>query len=210
MIRIFHENDRVAQQTAQSMRDRGVLAVNLLGAPGAGKTTVITQLASRMPKGSVCCLQADLESDIDTQKLTKLGVVTKQINTHGTCHLDALVIADTLTDFLPQNAKILFIENIGNLVCTADFKIGEHVRILVSSVAEGSDKPYKYPPIFQSADTVILTKTDLLEHVDFNQDEFIKGVNALCPTAPIFFVNGRSGQGFEEVISWLISRNAQA
>ena len=207
---ILDENDHIASHINEKLSKKQILCVNEMGAPGAGKTTVLKNIIKHMDGILPYVIEGDIESDIDTQELKKLGIKTYQINTFGACHLDAPMVHNMVNniDFIDFDKKggILFIENIGNLVCPAEFSIGEHVKMLISSVTEGSDKPYKYPVAFEKADIIILNKIDLLPHVDFDEDFFMKGVRALNKDAKVFKVSGKTGEGFEAVAAWLAEK----
>jgi hydrogenase nickel incorporation protein HypB len=200
---IYAENDRISSIINKEFDKKGIFGVNVLGSPGAGKTTTLIQLIKRMPDIKCYVVEGDIESDIDTVTLRRLGVDATQINTGGACHLDAVMIQKSIDDFELKNDGILFIENIGNLVCTAEFKIGEHIKMIIASVTEGSDKPYKYPLIFENADVILLNKVDLMPYVDFDEEFFLKGIRALNPHVPVFKVSGKTGKGFDEAAKWL-------
>lgn len=204
---IHDENDRIAQEVNKKLNDAGVFVINVMGAPGAGKTSSIISIIQNNPDKQFYVIEGDIESDIDAVKLQELGIDTIQINTNGACHLDAPVIQSSLQGLNIDKPGILFIENIGNLVCPAEFQIGEHIKMLICSAAEGSDKPYKYPLAFEKADLILLTKCDIKEFVDFDDDFFYKGIRALNKTTPIFEVNAKKGQGFDEVTAWLKKNN---
>lgn len=200
---IYAENDRISSIINKEFDKKGIFGVNVLGSPGAGKTTTLIQLIKRMPDIKCYVVEGDIESDIDTVTLRKLGVDATQINTGGACHLDAVMIQKSIDDFELKNDGILFIENIGNLVCTAEFKIGEHIKMIIASVTEGCDKPYKYPLIFENADVILLNKVDLMPYIDFDEGFFLKGIRALNPHVPVFKVSGKTGEGFDEAAKWL-------
>ena len=200
---IYAENDRISSIIKKEFDKKRIFGVNVLGSPGAGKTTILIQLIKRMPDIKCYVVEGDIESDIDTVALRKLGVDATQINTGGACHLDAVMIQKSIDDFELKNDGILFIENIGNLVCTAEFNIGEHIKMIIASVTEGSDKPYKYPLIFENADVILLNKVDLMPYVDFDEEFFLKGIRALNPHVPVFKVSGKTGEGFDEAAKWL-------
>ena len=187
------------------MTAHGVLVVNEMGAPGVGKTTTLRNLVKHLELKPYV-IEGDIESDIDTKNLNELGIETHQINTHGECHLDAPMIEHMTGHIEFKEPGILFIENIGNLVCPAEFSIGEHVMMLISTVTEGSDKPYKYPLAFEKADIILLNKVDLIPYLDFDEEFFMKGVRALNKDAPVIKVSGKTGEGFEEVAKWLTDR----
>ncbi len=199
---ILDENDHIAEHINEHMSMHGVLVVNEMGAPGVGKTTAIKNIIKCMKRAKPIVIEGDIESDIDTAHLKSIGIEAHQINTFGACHLDAPMIEHQLShmefDLGPDERGILFIENIGNLVCPAEFSIGEHVKLLISTVTEGSDKPYKYPLAFEKADIILLSKVDLIPYLDFDEDFFMKGVRALNPNVPVIKVSGKTGEGYEE------------
>ncbi len=202
---ILDENDHIAEHINEHMTAHGVLVVNEMGAPGVGKTTTLRNLVKHLELKPYV-IEGDIESDIDTKNLNELGIETHQINTHGECHLDAPMIEHMTGHIEFKEPGILFIENIGNLVCPAEFSIGEHVMMLISTVTEGSDKPYKYPLAFEKADIILINKVDLIPYLDFDEEFFMKGVRALNKDAPVIKVSGKTGEGFEEVAKWLTGR----
>ncbi len=209
MENILDENDHIAEHINDHMSSHGVLVINEMGAPGVGKTTTLRNIISRLEGIRPYVIEGDIESDLDTQTLKGLGIDTHQINTFGACHLDAPMIDHMIDhmqfDYSEQRAA-LFIENIGNLVCPAEFSIGEHIKMLISTVTEGSDKPYKYPLAFEKADAIILNKIDLIPYLDFDEEFFMKGVRALNKEVPVFRVSGKTGEGFDEVAEWIKSK----
>ncbi len=209
MENILSENDRIADELKQAMTAKGIFVINVMGAPGAGKTSSLKQIISRMKELRPYVIEGDIQSDLDTVTLRNLGVETIQINTGGACHLDSPLICTAAESMNLQSKGILFIENIGNLVCPAEFDIGEHLKLLIVTVADGSDKPYKYPLAFEKADAILLNKVDLAAYVDFDEAFFMSGVRALNKTAPVFKVSGKTGDGYDEVVSWLSDRAAR-
>ena len=209
MENIMDENDHIAEHVNEHMSAHGVLVINEMGAPGVGKTTALRNIISRLDGIKPSVIEGDIESDLDTQILKGLGIDTHQINTFGACHLDAPMI-DHMIDHMhfdhSEQRAALFIENIGNLVCPAEFSIGEHIKMLISTVTEGSDKPYKYPLAFEKADVIILNKVDLIPYLDFDEEFFMKGVRALNKDVPVFKVSGKTGEGFDEVAEWIKSK----
>ncbi|MGI6722498.1 MAG: hydrogenase nickel incorporation protein HypB [Anaerovoracaceae bacterium] len=203
---IMDENDHIAEHVAEHMAAHGILVVNEMGGPGVGKTTTLKNIFKHLDGVKPYVIEGDIESDIDTQDLRGLGVDAYQINTFGACHLDAPMVDHTIDHMDMAERGILFIENVGNLVCPAEFSIGEHVKMLISTVTEGSDKPYKYPLAFEKADIIILNKMDLVPYLDFDEEYFMKGVRALNKDVPVFKVSGKTGEGFQEVADWLKDR----
>lgn len=205
MQSVYDKNDQVAAKIQASLTESGIFAVNVMGAPGAGKTTSLIQLIKRLKEVTAYVIEGDIEADFDTKTLQSLGVKAIQINTGGACHLDSPLIGQAVED-LHISDGVLFIENIGNLVCPAEFMIGEHAKMLISTVTEGSDKPYKYPLAFEKADLILLNKCDLLPYVDFDEDFFMKGVRALNKTAPVIKVSGKTGEGYEKAAEWIMEK----
>lgn len=206
MESVYAKNDQVASEINSSLTCRGIFAINVMGSPGAGKTSSLIQIISKLRGVTPYVIEGDIEADYDTKTLLKLGVNTVQINTGGACHLDSPMIGEAV-DKLDIKKGILFIENIGNLVCPAEFQIGEHVKMLISTVTEGSDKPYKYPLAFEKADIIILNKCDLLPYVDFDEEFFMKGVRAVNKTVPVIKVSAKTKEGFDEVVSWIMEKS---
>lgn len=203
MANIHDENDHIAAHTNEELTDRQIYVINVMGAPGVGKTTTLKNIIKNMKGLKPYVIEGDIESDIDTRDLRGLGITTFQINTFGACHLDAPMIHNQVQNIRFDEKGVLFIENIGNLVCPAEFSIGEHCKMLISTVTEGSDKPYKYPLAFEKADVIILNKIDLLPYLDFDEEFYMKGVRALNRDVPVFKVSGKTGEGFAEVAAWI-------
>lgn len=201
---IYKRNDELATALNRELTARGVFCVNVMGAPGVGKTSALTRLIPLLDRRAAV-IEGDIESDIDTEKLRKLGIEAHQINTHGACHLDSPLVKEA-AEAVGLSDGFLFIENIGNLVCPAEFVIGEHIKLLITAVTEGSDKPYKYPLAFEKADAILINKADLAPHVDFDEPYYLKGVRALNPGAQVFRVSAKTGEGFQEAATWLNHR----
>jgi hydrogenase nickel incorporation protein HypB len=206
MESVYARNEKLAAELNRSLTARGVFCVNVLGAPGVGKTTSLIQILQRLGRPG-CVIEGDIASDIDAEKLRGLGFPAVQINTGGACHLDAPIVADAL-DGLDFSDGFMFIENIGNLVCPVGYLLGEHIKLLITAVTDGSDKPYKYPAAFEKADVILLNKADLLAHVDFDEGYFMEGIRKLNPGVPVFEVSWRTGAGYDEVAAWLRARAA--
>ncbi len=187
MKELLEGNEKLAEENRRYFADRHILAVNLMGAPGAGKTTLISAIARGLKDIPVGVIEGDIASSIDAENLEKQGIHSSQINTCGECHLDSRVIRDGAEQIDMKDA-IVFIENVGNLICPAEFDLGESVRLLAASVPEGDDKPFKYVPMFSYIDVVALTKCDLKEAVGFDSENFLKGLRAVSQ-APVFEVS---------------------
>lgn len=191
MKELLEANDKLADENRDYFASRHILAVNLMGAPGSGKTTFISAVAKMLDGIRIGVIEGDIASTIDAENLEKQGIRSAQINTCGECHLDARVIRDG-ADQIDMRDGIIFIENVGNLICPAEFDLGESVRLLAASVPEGDDKPFKYLPMFSYIDAVALTKCDLKEAVGFNSPNFLKGLRAVSE-APVFEVSLKKG-----------------
>jgi hydrogenase nickel incorporation protein HypB len=208
--RILSANDEVAAENRAVFEEQHILAVNVMASPGAGKTSVILATAERLSAGMrPAVIEGDLASSIDTEKVQAAGIPAVQINTGGNCHLDAPMIRSALPNLPLDRIDLLFIENVGNLVCPAEFDLGAAVAVVVASVPEGHDKPYKYPGMFAAGDAVLLNKSDLLEYFDFDLDYFRRGVAMDNPNAPVFVVSCRTGAGLSAWIDWLRARQVR-
>jgi hydrogenase nickel incorporation protein HypB len=207
--RILSANDEIAAENRSVFAEHGILTVNIMASPGAGKTSVILATAERLPPGvRPGVIEGDLASRIDTEKMLAAGIPAVQINTGGGCHLDAPMIRTALPQLPLAGIDILFVENVGNLVCPAEFDLGAQIAVVIASVPEGHDKPYKYPGMFAAAGAVILNKADLVQYFDFDLDYFRRGLAMVNPDAPLFLVSCRTGAGLAEWIEWLAARLA--
>lgn len=200
---LLEANEKIAQANREYFSLNGIYMVNLMGAPGAGKTTLISAIGKviGIPIGVI---EGDIASSIDAERLNSEGICSVQINTCGECHLDAQVIREGARQLGFKNG-ILFVENVGNLICPAEFDLGEDLRLLAASVPEGDDKPFKYVPMFSYVDVVAITKSDLMEAVGFDRANFIKGLRALSQ-APVYETSCRGGKGAEELAAFLKER----
>lgn len=201
---ILTSNDQIAAENKAMLEQHGVVAINLMASPGAGKTSLILATARALPAAlRPAVIEGDLASSIDAELMAQNGIPVVQINTGGNCHLDAPMIRSAFPH-LPFGAfELLLIENVGNLVCPANFALGAHLALVVASVPEGHDKPYKYPGMFAAADVVVLNKVDLNAVFAFDTDYFRRGVQMLKPNIPIFEVSCRTGAGVAEWTAWL-------
>jgi hydrogenase nickel incorporation protein HypB len=203
---ILSANDRQAEANAARFAEKNLVAVNVMASPGAGKTSLIVRLLEMLPKRLAAgVIEGDIASSIDADKIALLGFPVTQINTGGGCHLDAAMISRSLDALDPKGPGYVFIENIGNLVCPAEFRLGEKLRLVVASVPEGDDKPVKYPAMYAQADAVILNKADLLATEPFRMDFFVEGLQAVNARAPLFEVSCRTGSGLSDVLQWLMA-----
>jgi len=201
---IIAENADLALHNHQHFNESGCFAVNLMSAPGAGKTSLLEKTLSILSKESSCAvIEGDMIGEHDAERLRKHGVEVFQINIGTTCHLDAQMVASLLHKKNMSNIDFLFIENVGNLVYPARFPLGEHKRVVLLSVSDGDDKPVKYPDIFKNADVVLLTKCDLLPYVDFDLSLAIDRVHKLNAGATCIAVSAKNGRGIEDWLQWL-------
>jgi len=201
---ILSANDQLAAANRAQLDAAGVFAVNLMASPGAGKTSLITctveALRDRFRIGAV---DGDLASTLDADRVAALGVPAVQISTGGSCHLDAAMLQSALPQLPLEELDLLIVENVGNLVCPAAFKLGTHRDVLIASVPEGDDKPYKYPPMYQGVDALALNKIDVLDAFDFDVEYFRRGVLALNSRLAFFPLSCKTGQGLDPWLDWL-------
>lgn len=204
MERILSGNEELAAHNREHFDEAGLLAVNLMSAPGAGKTTLLNATIEALSEShKMVVIEGDMVGDIDARRLRRQNVPVHQISTGRSCHLDAKMVARLLHHEPIGEPEYLFIENVGNLVCPAEFPLGEHLRIVLLSVTEGDDKPLKYPVIFRNCDAVVFTKCDLLPHVSFDLDRARKYVRDLNSCARIFTISTVSQEGLGEWLDFL-------
>ena len=207
---ILSKNDRLAERNRGFFQARGLLALNVLSSPGSGKTTFLQEtvrsLAKRLKSGLIV---GDLATDNDAQRLRASGAPVVQITTGTMCHLEADMIARALKQLPLDGLQLLIIENVGNLVCPAAYDLGEDLRVVLFSVTEGEDKPLKYPPMFQAADVVIISKVDLAEACEFKRDSALANVRHLAPKAKIFETSAKTGQGMPAWLDYLVQEHDQ-
>jgi hydrogenase nickel incorporation protein HypB len=200
-------NATIARANRDDFDRAGVAVINLMSSPGAGKTTVLERTVAELGDIRAAVLEGDVQGSFDADRLAHLHIPVTQLNTDsgfgGECHLDANMVRSALGSLPLDEIDLLIIENVGNLVCPAEFAVGEDLRVMVSSVTEGEDKPAKYPLMFRTADLVLINKIDLLEHLDFDLDKFLYYLDAVHPGVPRIQISARTGQGMDEWRHWL-------
>ena len=201
---IMASNEETADENREFFDRHGVYVVNLMSAPGAGKTSLLEKTISRLKNDlRLGVIEGDLVTTLDADRIAALGVPSYQITTGLVCHLDARMVHNAFHGFDIRNLDLLFIENVGNLVCPAEFNLGEDLKIMVFSTTEGAEKPKKYPLMFHEADAVILNKIDLIPYAGVALEELAQNVREVNPLAPIFAVSCRTGEGLEDWLTWL-------
>jgi hydrogenase nickel incorporation protein HypB len=207
---ILSANDLIARENQNLLDEHAVVAINVMASPGAGKTSLILRsIEALRDQVRVGVIEGDLAGRVDADKVAETGTPVVQINTGGGCHLDAPQVRSALQRLPLDELDLLFIENVGNLVCPTGFALGEHVNIMIAHVAEGDDKPLKYPGMFAAVDALILNKLDLMPYLDFDLDNFRMAVRALNADAPIFQVSCKTGEGIGDWVSWLLLRRSE-
>jgi hydrogenase nickel incorporation protein HypB len=199
---VLAKNDQLAEDNRRWLRERGVLSVNLMSSPGAGKTTLLERTA-RDAGLPMAVIEGDQETMLDAERIKAAGAPVVQINTGAGCHLDAAMLDRAVRTVEPAPGSVLFIENVGNLVCPALFDLGEEQRVVILSVTEGQDKPRKYPHMFASADLVLLNKTDLLPYLDFDIAAFLRDARRVNPDVEVVRLSATRGTGLADWYSWL-------
>ena len=204
---ILSANDELAVRNREAFDRAGVLALNLMASPGAGKTSLILRtLEALRGRVRLGVIEGDLASSIDTDRAKAAGIPAFQINTGGQCHLDAVMIQAAMRELPLGLLDLVIIENVGNLVCPIEFRIGSHLSVLIASIPEGDDKPYKYPSAYRGVQALVVNKVDLLPYVPFRMDYFREGVEALSPGLVTFPLSCRTGEGLAAWADWLVAR----
>ncbi len=206
--KILAANDAVAEENRRMFHERGVVALNVMGSPGAGKTSLIEKTAGRMNARPLAVIEGDIATTYDAERIAQAGVPVVQIATGGECHLDAAMVKQALADLDLPRDSFLFIENVGNLVCPSEYDLGEGLRVVVASVPEGDDKVEKYPAVYRLADAVVINKIDLLGSSDFDLSRFHSRLSHINPGAALFPLSCRTGEGMEAWAEWIMGRNA--
>jgi hydrogenase nickel incorporation protein HypB len=201
---ILEANDEAASQNRQRLAGAGVTALNLISAPGAGKTSLLEQVIPVLSRRyKLAVLEGDIATTRDAERIGALGVPVIQLLTNGGCHLEASLVARGLAELPLDELDLVFIENVGNIACPAEFDLGEAAKVGILSVAEGHDKPAKYPLLFHELSALVLNKTDLLEHTDFDMEVFLRDFRGLNAEAPLLQVSCRTGQGVQDFADWV-------
>ena len=204
---VLEENDRIAAQTRESLRRSGTTLINLMGSPGAGKTSVLLQLIKRLVDTyRIGVMEADVDSDVDARTVAAAGAKVVQLHTGGLCHMDAAMTKQGLEALGPEDLNLVFLENVGNLVCPAEFDVGADLRMMILSVPEGDDKPLKYPLMFTVSDVMLVNKIDTAPIFDFDLEAAASRARALNPKIEIFAVSAKTGEGFDDLADWLRRR----
>jgi hydrogenase nickel incorporation protein HypB len=203
---ILNANNQIAEQNRQLLTSKQIMAINLMSSPGSGKTTLIMRTVEQLKgRARIAVIEGDVSSSIDAEKLGRVGVTAIQINTGGGCHLDASMVNSALANLPLDDIDILFIENVGNLICPGGFDLGEYLKVVILSTPEGDDKPHKYPLLFSQANALVVNKTDLLPHVGFDMEAFARVFQGLNQKATLFKVSGTSGDGIEDWGKWVMT-----
>jgi hydrogenase nickel incorporation protein HypB len=208
---VLDANDTLARANREVFDRAGTYTINMMSSPGAGKTALLERTLERLRgKLRIGVLEGDVQTTLDADRLARFHIPLVQVNTDpgfgGECHLDANMVRSGLGELPLDDIDILIIENVGNLVCPAEFRVGEDVRVMVYSVTEGEEKPLKYPLMFRSADLVLVNKVDLLEYLDFDLEQFLGNLDAVNPGVGTVLTSARTGQGVDEWCDWLVQR----
>ena len=208
---IMNANEQLAAQNRTRLDKAGLFSLNLMASPGAGKTSLIEQTLNRLPQElKVAAIDGDIATSIDADRASSAGAIAIQINTGGECHLDAVMLRNALDQLGDlRRFDLLIVENVGNLVCPASFQLGTHKSVLIASVPEGDDKPYKYPGMYRDVDALVINKIDLLPYIPFDMDYFRKGVEILSPGLVTFPLSCMTGEGIDAWVSWVTQHALQ-
>ena len=204
---ILEANDRIAQQNRDLFEENKLLVINLMSSPGAGKTSLLERSISALKKDlSMGVIEGDIQSSQDAERIAQTGIPVVQINTGGACHLDGNMIRDTFGEFSFKDLDLLVVENVGNLVCPAEFKVGEDFKAMILSVTEGDDKPAKYPLMFHESSVLLINKIDLLPYVDCSVEKIKEDSLKINPDLAIFEISCKTGEGLEDWYDWIRER----
>jgi len=203
---ILEINENYAAENKRIFQENNMYALNLMSSPGSGKTTLLEKTLENLDPSTVAVIEGDMQTTKDAERLERFGVPIVQINTGNACHLDGKMINDALNDMDLKSTRLMVIENVGNLVCPAEFRVGEHAKVVVLSVTEGEDKPLKHPWMFRESSLCIFNKIDLLPYLDFSIDEARENARQINPQLEFISLSCRSGEGFEKWLDWLQAR----
>jgi len=205
--KVLNANDQLAQENRTALDQAGIFAINLMASPGAGKTSLLELTLNNLSdRYGLAAVDGDLASSIDADRLAETGAAAIQINTGGQCHLDAMMLRNAMAQLDLDQCDFLVVENVGNLVCPSGFALGTHKNVLIASVPEGDDKPYKYPRMYQGVDALVINKTDLMPYIDFDMNYFRKGVEMLSPGLVTFPLSCKTGEGVQAWLDWLTAQ----
>ena len=202
-------NDRDADELRKKMKETGVLLINLMSSAGSGKTTLLSRVIRDLPELKIGVMEADIESEVDAERIEALGAKAVQVHTSGMCHMDAGMTAAAVEAIGAEEMDLLFLENVGNLICPAEYDTGAGKKLMILSVPEGDDKPLKYPLMFAESDALAITKTDALPYFDFDMEKCKERVKKLNPDIEIFPVSAKTGEGMDALEEWLKAALAQ-
>lgn len=214
-IKVLHQvmdwNEDVSEEVKGTLAEHHICMVNVMGSPGAGKTSMITALIGKLRNSfRVGVIEGDIAGQVDAERIASLGVPAVQLNTDGACHIEAMSIQHILPELPLEDLDVIFVENIGNLVCPAEFRIGESLRITILSIPEGDDKVEKYPLMFTDTDCLVLNKYDMLPYFDFNEERVLANYGTVNPGAPLFRISSRTGDGIEELAGFIAEQIRKA
>ena len=202
--KILSANDHIAAQNKSALDSAGVLGLNFMASPGAGKTSLIEHTIKKLKdRLKLAVIDGDVATSIDADRAAAAGAQSVQINTGGECHLDAIMLQGALSELPLEEIDLLIVENVGNLICPASFQLGTHKSVLIASVPEGDDKPYKYPGMYRGVEALVINKTDLLPYVEFDMEYFRQGVEILNPGLVTFPLSCRSEEGLDAYLAWV-------
>jgi hydrogenase nickel incorporation protein HypB len=201
--KLLTANEQVAADNRDYFAARHVMVINIMASPGAGKTTLLLATIDALSERRIGVIEGDVASQVDAEKIAETGTPVVQINTGGACHLDAPMVRRALPALPLDDLEMVFVENVGNLICPVSFDLGQSYNVGLLSVPEGDDKPYKYPAIFEAVDLVVVTKSDLLPYLDFDLEAFTKLVHGLNPDAPVLCLSAKTGEGMRDWVQWL-------
>lgn len=204
---ILSANERIANQNRQLLEAARVFSINMMASPGAGKTSLIEKTVSQLSVSTkIAVIDGDIATSLDADRAAAAGAIAVQINTGGDCHLDAIMLHEALPKISLNEISLLIVENVGNLVCPANFRLGTHKSVLIASIPEGDDKPYKYPGMYRGVDALVINKIDLLPYIPFRMDYFRQGVEMLNPGLETFPLSCQTGEGIPAWLDWLTAQ----